>query len=246
MTIENFPSQTIIPSHKKKHDTKIIFIHHLGGEPVHLKHHVEFLNQNGFDVYTYPAFLHGKEDWDAFFPLIKKSKKGILEIWTEELEQQLNQLNGKKIIFSFSFPSVSALLAISKRTDIKALICDGGPFLDLWSSCWRFFTYHQQIKSVLFKLYLTGRMYFAFQALSIRRKIKKQLMHIPKNFPILSLQSEQDQLVPASSINKFFKQMKQVHLTTVPLKDSAHLEGLKKERDFYMKSVLTFLQKVTK
>ena len=230
----------------EKYDTTLVFIHHLGGEPIQLKHHLEFLNQNGFETYTYPAFLHGKEHWKAFFPLIKYHRKGIVEIWTEELEQQLNQLNGEKIIFSFSFPSVSALLAISKRTDIKALICDGGPFFDLGSASWRFFTYHQKIKNIFFKIYLTGKMYFYFQSFFLRRKIKKQLNHIPKNFPILSLQSEKDQMVPTSSINKFFKQINQVDLTTVLLKDSAHLEGLKKERDLYIESVLTFLRKVAK
>ncbi len=245
MTIEKFPSR-IIPSNNKKYDTIIVFIHHLGGDPVKLKHHVEFLNQNGFDVCTYPAFLHGKEHLEACFHLIKQHKKGVLEIWTEELEKQLNQLNGKKIIFSFSFPSVSALLAISKRTDIKSLICDGGPFFDLWPACWRFFTYHQKTRNVFFKVYLTGRMYFAFQSLFMRRKIKNRLRRVPKNFPILSLQSEKDQLVPVSSVNKFFKQVKQVHITTVLLKQSAHLEGLKKERDFYIESVLTFLRKVAK
>ena len=89
-------------------------------------------------------------------------------------------------------------------------------------------------------------MYFAFQALFIRKKVKKQLICIPKNFPILSLQSEKDKLVPVSSINKFFRQIKQVYLTIALLKHSAHLEGLKKERDLYMENVLAFLQKVTK
>ena len=235
-----------IRSDNKKYDTTVVFVHHLGGTPEQLNPHVAFLNQGGFDVYTYPAFLNGKERWEDFSPLIKKSRMGILEKWVEELEQQLDQLNGSKIIFSFSFPSVAALMVISKRKDVKALICDGGPFFDLWSASWRFFTYHQDIGNIFFKIHLTCKMYFAFRILSIRKKIKKQLLRIPKGFPILSFQSEQDQLVPASSINKFFKQMKQVHLTIALLKHSSHLQGLKEERYFYIENVLTFLQKVTK
>ena len=126
-------------SGNKKHDVLIVLVHHLGGVPEQFKCHVEFLNQNGFDVYTYPLFLSGKEHWKDFFPMMKKNKMGIVETWAEELKQQLNQLSGDKIIFSFSYPSLSALLIAFERKDIKALICDGGPFSHLISASWRFF-----------------------------------------------------------------------------------------------------------
>ena len=127
-------------SENKKHHVLIVLIHHLGGTPEQLKYHVAFLNQSGFDVYTYPAFLCGTGDrWRDLFSLIKKNKIGILEIWAKELEQQLNSLPGSKVIFSFSLPSASALLVSAKRKDIKAFISDGGPFLDLPMVSWRLF-----------------------------------------------------------------------------------------------------------
>ena len=231
-------------SDNKKYTPVIVLVHHFGGVPEQLKYHVEFLNQNGFDAYTYPAFLHGKNHWKQFFPMIKKTRSGVVKIWTEELEQHLNQLTGDKVIFSFSFPSVAALLAIPKRNDIKALICDGGPFSNLSLASWRFFTYYHQVTNIFLKIYLTGKMCMAFKALSIKKKIRRNLSYIPKDFPILSLQSIQDQQVPPSAINQLLEKMKQVHLTICQLKHSSHLEGLKKERKFYIENVLRFLERI--
>ena len=232
-------------SNNTKYNTLVVLVHHLGGTPEQLKYHVRFLNQNGFDVYTYPAFLHGKSHWKEFSPIIKKEKSQVLEIWTEELKMHLNHLPGTKIIFSFSFPSAAALMAILERTDIKALICDGGPFLNLPLATWRLFTHHYHITSLFMKIYLTGKMCMDFKLLSVGKKLIRNLPHIPSHFPVLSLQSEKDRQAPPSSINKLFKIMKQAHLTVCRLKHSPHLEGLKTEKSFYIKNVIAFLKKVS-
>ncbi len=234
---------TYYKSDNKKHDTLIVFVSYMGGTSDRLKYHIEFLNQNGFDVYTYPAFLHGKDHWKDFFPAIKTHKAGVLETWTEELRQHLNHLPGEKAIFGFSFPSSAVFPIIHERADIKALICDGGPFLNFPLAAWRFFTYHQRTNNIFLKIYLTAKICRAFRFLSTMKIIKKSLPLIPKNFPVLSLQAERDRLVPPSSINKLLKKMKQASLTVCRLKHSAHLEGLKKDKKFYMENVLNFLEK---
>ena len=99
------------PSHNKKYSSLIILVHHLGGVPEQLKHHITFLNQSGFDVYSYSAFLNGKSHWKDFLPIIKKTEEGVVEIWTKELEEVLDQFNEDKIIFSFSFPSLAAFFS---------------------------------------------------------------------------------------------------------------------------------------
>lgn len=233
------------PSYKKKHTSSIILIHHLGGVPEQLKHHIEFLNQSGFDVYSYPAFLSGKSDWKDFLPVIKNSKEGVVKIWTKELEEVLDQCQGNKILFSFSLPSLAALLAASKRKDIKAVICDSGPLSYLFLATWRLFTHYYSISNTFIKTYLTIQMYLAFKAAYIKKDIQKQLPNIPINFPVLSIQSLKDQQVPPSYINRFFRKIKKVRLTVCLLKHSAHLQGLKTETDFYIKNVLNFLNKIS-
>ena len=228
-------------SDNKKHDALIVLVHNLGGVPEQFKYHVEFLNQNGFDVYTYPFFLSGKEHWKDFFPMMKKNKLGIVETWADELEQQLNKLSGNKIIFSFSYPSLSALLVASNRNDVKALICDGGPFSHLIAASWRFFTYHLQPDNIFLKLYLSGKMYFAFYDKFAWKRVKT--LDLPHHFPILSLQGEKDQLIPPVFINDFFQKIKNIKLIVCRLPDSSHLEGLKRDRELYIKTVLNFLKK---
>ncbi len=224
----------------KRQDTLIVLAHHLGGVPGQLTHHVEFLNQNGFDAYTYPAFLHGKNHWKDFLPALKERKEGILEIWAKELEAHLNQLPaGPKALFSFSFSCVSALSVISKRNDIKALICDGGPFLDFPQAGLRLLTHYHRVSGFFLKIYLTGKIHRAFK---IRPKtINKNLSLIPKNFPVLSLRGEKDRQVPPAVIDRFFRKAGKGNITVCRLKHSSHLKGLKTEREFYIKNVLDFL-----
>ena len=229
-------------SGNKKYNTLIILVHHLGGVPEQLKHHITFLNQNGFDVYSYPAFLSGKNHWKDFLPIIKNTKEGVVKVWSKELEEVSDQFKEDKIIFSFSFPSLSALLTASKRKDIKALICDGGPFSHLFLAVWRFFTYHQPIPNIFFKLYLTIQMYLAFKPSLIKRNIKKQLPNLHENRHVVSLQSLKDRQIPSAYINSFFNKIKHINLSVCQLKYSGHLQGLKTERETYISGVLDFLK----
>lgn len=233
------------PAFHKKHTSSIILIHHLGGVPEQLKHHIEFLNQNRFDVYSYPAFLSGKSDWKDFLPIIKNSKEGVVKIWTKELEEVLDQCQGDKILFSFSLPSLAALLAASKRKDVKAVICDSGPFSYLFLATWRLFTHYYLISNTFVKIYLTLQMYLAFKTSYIKKDIQKQLPNIPLHFPVLSIQSLKDQQVPPSYINHFLSKLKKIRLTVCLLKHSSHLKGLKTETEFYIKNVLNFLKKIS-
>ena len=75
-------------------------------------------------------------------------------------------------------------------------------------------------------------------------KIKSTLSLVSKGFPILSLRAEQDKQVSPLVIDKFFQRIKQADITVCHLKKSAHLKGLKTEREFYIKNVLEFLEKV--
>ena len=231
-------------SSKKRYNTLIVLVHHLGGVPEQLNHHIAFLNQNGFDVYSYSTFLSGKSHWKDFLPIIKKTKEGVVKIWSKELEEVLDQFKEDKVIFSFSFPSLATLLTTSKRKDIKALVCDGGPFSHLLLAVWRFFTYHHPIHNIFLKIYLTSQMYLGFKPSFIKKSIKKQLPHLPKNLPILSLQSIKDQQVPPSYINSFFSKIKHINFSVHQLKNSAHLQGLKTERELYIRSILNFLKKI--
>ena len=226
----------------------IVLLHHLGGQPEYFKQHLEFLNQAGFDAYIYPAFLSGKTRLTDILPTTLRAshKLKIVTTWQKELNQHLDSLPQEKIIYSFSLPSLAALLCASERKDIKALVCEGGPFIQIPLGAWRLFTHYEPCENIFLKIYLSLKLSLAFEGFSLSQKKKKLQRLLPKSLPVLSLQAEQDLLVPPSKISKFFKGIHGIQLTRCFLKKSPHVAGLKTERDFYIKNVLAFLEKQAK
>ena len=257
------------PAKNQKHKLLVVMLHCLGGHTKQLKRHIAFLNSAGFSVSTYLAFGHsrgGRGELQSFdslpeatslkqkhsqqtefsvrsFVSALKNKKEVLEIWREELNQHLKGLpKGPKVIFSLSLPSVSALLSISYRKDIKALICDGGPFLHFPVCVYRLFSCYYKIPSLWLKLYLSMQMMWCFRSLLWGRVTKK--IFLPKNFPILSLRGAKDQQVHPADIHLFLKKIKVTKPQVCLLKHSDHLKGLKTEPKLYTQTVLSFLYKI--
>ena len=234
-------------SANKTQDPLIVLLHCLGGMPEQLKYHINFLNEAGFDVYTYPAFLSGQDHWRSFLKNTQELKSSVMEIWTQELKHHLDQLGTgrSKIIFSFSLPSAAVFLASAQRKDIPAIICDGGPFIQIPSISWRYLTHYQKIKNLFLKIYLTGVMAQAFQVFSIKKNLQKALHQFPRKYPVLNFRALQDQQVPSWCIHDTLKPAQQINLQVCHLKSADHLEGLKKEPELYIKTTLEFLKQVS-
>ena len=242
-----FMPGTYHTSAEKKYDPLIVFIHCFGGVPEQLKYHIDFLNEAGFDAYTYPAFLNGQNHWRDFVKQTNELKNNVIEIWTQELEHHLNQLGTRrsKVIFSFSLPSAAAFMVSVQRKDIVAIICDGGPFVQILPISWRYLTYYQKIKNPLLKVYLTAIMALVFQASSIKKHLTKALKQLPKDYPVLNFQALKDQQVPSQFIEDTLKPAGHINLQICGLKGADHLEGLKKNPELYTKTTLQFLKQVS-
>ena len=243
-----FMPGTYHTSANRKYNLLIVFVHCFGGMPEQLKYHINFLNEAGFDTYTYPAFLNGQDYWRSFLKKIKNLNSSVIKIWTQELKYHLDQLGTQrpKVIFSFSLPSAAAFLASIQRKDVPAIICDGGPFTQILPISWRYLTYYQKIKNPILKIYLTGRMAVAFQAFSIKKTLHKALYQLPRKYPVLNFRSVQDQQVPSWFIHSTLKPAQHINLQVCHLKSADHLEGLKKEPELYTKTTLQFLKQISK
>ena len=223
----------------------IVFIHPLGGVPEQLKHHIQFLKEAGFAVSAGSYFLSGAMKWKTFLKLTKNLKTSVLEIWLKELENHLNTLTaGPKVLFGFSLPSAVAFMAVSQRTDIKAIICDGGPFFQILRVSWNYLAYYQKISNFFLKIYLAGKMGQAFGVFSLKKKLKKAFLKLPPDFPVLSFQGLKDQQVPPAFIAKTLEQAPRIRVNTCRLETADHLEGFKKQKDFYSRQVLNFLNQL--
>ena len=243
------------PAQNKKSHLLLVLLHCMGGHVLQLKRHIAFLNSLGFSIYTYPAFAHSTtillpQSGDCPLPeslisTLRAGKNNIFEIWAEELNQHLDHLPvaDPKVIFSFSLPSVSAFLSLSRRPDIKALICDGGPFLNVHRCVYRLFAHYYQVPSPWLKMYFSVQMAWIFRDLFLGSLIQK--IQVPSNFPILSLRGGRDQQVHPVDINLFFQKIKTKPQVCV-LKKSDHLKGLKAEPELYTQTVQQFLNRLQK
>jgi hypothetical protein len=235
-----------ISAQKKKYSETVVFVPFFFGKKQHMKRHAEFMAELGYDS----VIFNLSYKWLKVIPKLKSSLKlgwGIKHVWTREITKVLDSIPGDKIIFAFSNPSTAALEAIQLRQakDIKAFICDGGPFFDLLKCNWNFFTYEKPQKNPIKRLgwnaYARG-----IWTIDHEKEIARDLSSLPKNFPILSIRGWLDPLVPTSCIEKAFKGHNQLDLEILNLPQGGHLDGLKKFPEVYKPRVADFLSSISK
>lgn len=234
----------IIKSPNKKYSETIVFVPFFFGKKQNMKRHAEFMAELGYDSVIFNLTYK----WYSVLPKLKNSLKlgwGVKHLWAQEITKILDSIAGDKIIYSFSNPSAAALEAIHMRNakDIKALICDGGPFYDLLKCNWNFFT-HEKPKKGLKRLgwnaYARG-----IWTIDHEKEIARDFEALPKNFPILSIRGWLDPLVPTSAIEKAFQGHNHLDLEILNLPEGQHLDGLKNFPETYKPRVADFLSSIS-
>lgn len=234
-------------SPEKKFEPVIVFVHHFGGNRSSTRRHVELVNKLGFDAVTFNLSFNSAPKWKG--PLHDFVRLGRLALktdfpvkWAKEIEDVLNSLTGEKIIYSFSSISAAVIKVISERPskDIKAWICDGGPFLFIYPA---FIRYQKYIAGAPLWAQPIGAAfaYALFGGFSYNRRLKKWLGRFPLGFPILSIRAGADVLVPPEAIEAVFDLNRQLNLKVLSLPGVAHLEGLKTAPLEYQGSLQEFL-----
>lgn len=233
----------------------VVLIHHFGGSKKSTRRHQKMLLQAGFDCVSFNLYFHSHDRTQTIQQRLKSlmfhflsGKRNFIDQWVIQLSQVLDHLPGEKILYSLSSPSTSAVgvLGPKKRSDIKAWVCDCGPFLDVWTCFWNY-SRHEARLSHFWALFLFNLLGFTmFGGWGYERRMKKWMDQIPPQFPALSLRSGQDQLVPPQSIQKFFNLSSNLSLQVCHFDQAGHLDAVKTASKDYQEIVLTFLQKFAK
>lgn len=226
----------------KAFEPTIVFIHNFGGTHATTRRYQEMVGKMGFDSFSFTLGL-------CSIPLSLEQKRealrvGMIEEWTKELEIVLEALEGPKIVYTFSFPSVTvpALLYRSKRRDVLGWVCDGGPFLNLWQNLWNFYSFQMPIKSRVRRAVKTETAFFVFGGHTYKQRLKKWVPALDPQFPILSVREGADQLVSQETIDAFFAFNPGLNLRRLVVPQAGHLDGHKKNPEFYADNVGEFLK----
>ncbi len=242
MTDLPFEAQ-ILPAATKRFRETVVFVHHFGGSQRTVLRHIKLVNTLGFDAVRFNLRFNELKLGQAL-PISSNLRFGASYVWADQVEAILNALPGRKIIFSFSMPSLGALGAISHRkaSDIAGWVCDGGPFLQLLRCTWNLLTYEYNIDNPFKRALYSTLAYFLFGGVEIA--VPGWLRNLPAKFPVLSIRGEKDPLVPISAIEDVFAFGEHLDLQRLSLPEGHHLDGLKKFPDIYEPTVRAFLTRI--
>ena len=220
----------------------VVFIHHYGGNRSTSRRHQRLMRGLGFDVMAFELSHNEIPEWRGLRPKHLPLKKGgPIAAWVTELEAVLDRIPGPKIIFSFSFPSVTvpALLGQRPRSDVRAWICDGGPFLDMFQCQLNLFTHAQPTRGWR-KVLLAAAAWLVMGGPLYAGRVRKWMKNLNPSLPILSFRAERDLLVPPLSVAKFFATNPELNVQVELLPEIGHLEGLKTNSGLYSARVAQF------
>jgi alpha-beta hydrolase superfamily lysophospholipase len=223
----------------------IIFVHNYAGSQRILLRHIRMVNNLGYDAIGFDLSWHGQNPARPF-------PHNLFKRWSEEILGVVDSCDPthsrKKVVFGFSGPSASALRAIAVRqqsgqNDIVGFIGDSGPFLDAMRCGKNLVEKYYGVKFrpardffVHLSKFIGGADYSA--------QLKKHANWIASNnplFPVLSLRSGADPLVPNEEIERVFagSGFKNIHVKIFEGVD--HMAGLRDQASAYSNTVREFL-----
>ncbi len=225
----------------------IVIVPFFGGTAVQLQKHIDFVRQLGFQTHFVAlpipqAFLDLSTLPFARKLIGTKEGVGLRYSWAKQIGSALDRIPGKKILFSFSAPTASAIHAIASRrqNDVVGLIADSGPPYSSIRPFWNYFTHQVPLRPM-------ARGPAALAALALwggehSRMLDRDLAVIPKNFPILSIRGWKDPLVSPQMIDRVFTKHSHLHTEVLALPEGEHLNGLKDFSGTYCPRVESFLK----
>lgn len=229
----------------KKFQETIFFVHFFLGEKRNLLRHIRMVNELGFDAFVFQLQGTPSDFFKVRLPITAKRAFGLKHAFADQIETLLNLVPGKKIIFSFSNPSASAIEAMARRhcSDIKALICDSGPTARFIPSAAAL--YKQELKShpFPFRMALTPVLSIGWSPY-FHKDMAKDLATFPQGFKILSIRGWKDPLIPPDHIDEVFEPHPNLNWTRLSLPEAGHLTGLRDFRSDYLPGVSRFLEGV--
>lgn len=224
----------------KKYKPTVVFVHHMWGSHRTTWRHYRYLNEKGFDCVTFDLLLGSDLKKMDFHSDLRFFYKGVFYIWTRQIRSILDHIGGEKIIFGFSGPSLSAIWACHGRNDILKVICDGGPFHQIYENTRNFFAQEVGIKKPWANK-TASYLGTAIWGVKPLEKLHKVLRVWPKSIPILSIRGVQDDIVDIDSIRQVFDAHRDLKITVLELEYGRHLDGMRDFPDKYNKVLLPFI-----
>jgi len=218
----------------------VVLLHYTFGNHMNLQRHVELFNELGFSTVTFNLFAGSSVSEPSPFKSWEKYHV-LYTLWVRQITEVLDSLEGPKIFFSMSFPSVPALIACSERTDIVKYICDGGPFTRVVPSIYRLWKQQGKFSSSAWGWVLSAAGYFYLGPLALR-DLRRALARWPAGVPILSMRGADDHVVTPKQIDAVFAPFRNIDFTVGAIPGAGHLDGLKKQPQLYSETMLNFLR----
>lgn len=247
----------------KKFNETILFVPFFNSAQKSLQRHVDFVNELGYDAVTFdlhqtPAILDFSQglltplkQWRQLSqtwkpPVNANMKFGLKHIYADQIENLLNLLPGKKIVFAFSNPGGAAIEALARRhcADVTGLICDSGPSGKFVDSFMNLAKHDWKIDSALLRWSMAPILSLAWSP-ALHKDVAADLNSFPKDFKVLSIRGWKDVLIPPNHIDAIFEAQHQVAWQRLSLPAAGHLVGLRDFYDEYAPPVTKFLASVS-
>lgn len=236
----SFPSDgQLYPAPRKKFQELIFFVPFFEGTKKSMRRHIEFVNELGYDAFAFTL----QDDFSVLKPPLSSRKHfGFKHLYADQIEELLNQLPGKKIIYSFSNPTAAAIEALSYRKceDVSALICDSGPSGKFMKSVRNLYSHHKSAGPFPVVMMITPIFSYIWSH-KLHKDTLEHLATFPQDFPILSIRGWKDRIIPPDHIDALFDPQTHLDLQKLSLPEGGHLNGLKDFADQYCPSVERFL-----
>lgn len=231
------------PAPEKRFQETILFIPFYGGKKPQIRRHVELANELGFDAVD----VEMDTSMLNFPNRVFSSQRGLgyKHVWADQVERLLNEIPGRKIIFSFSNPSSGAIEALARRkaVDVAALICDGGPTARYWDSLVKYYTSETPLPIAPAR-WAAATLLTPLWSLNARGTLAEDLAQFPAGFPVLSIRGWKDHLIPPKHIDEVFEPHLNLNWRKLSLPEAGHLNGLRDFPEDYIPPVRDFLTEV--
>lgn len=225
----------------RKFEETVLLVPFYHGKKPQLQKHIDFFNELGFDVVAFEL-----EIGQSLVPEFMSARAGMgyKHVWADQVECLLNEIPGRKIIYSFSNPSSGAIEAIGRRRgyDVVSLLCDGGPTAKYWDSILKYFTTEEPVPIKPLR-YLFAAFSTALWSAEYDHPFKQDFEKFPNGFPILSIRGWKDHLIPPQHIDMVFEGSPHLSWQKLSLPEGGHLNGLKDFAAEYQPMVTSFLSK---
>ncbi|MBX9765688.1 MAG: hypothetical protein K2X47_00330 [Bdellovibrionales bacterium] len=261
------------PAPERKFIPAVLLVPFFGGKASHLKRHIQFVNEIGFDAAVVPLQIPNLRD--PRLPISRDGLLGLKHVWADRIEDALIELNRPTILFTFSSPSASALEVVARnlRTErqhgsplfqkagkllwgkpspqngpgvsVLGMVADSGPFVNLWSCNWKYMYHEAGIEFPLLRGAATAASVLLWGP-DYEKTLHQDLKLIGSKIPILNIRGWNDKLVSIEAMDNAFPRGTVLNLKVVPIPEAGHLDGLKKFPETYCPAVSHFLSGMAK